>query len=230
MTRVVARRPQKQTEPSPPEVIKGITVVDGGLWSTRKPCVIGIDASLSKFALAALCPEDNTYRVWLLQPEKAGGPKGVQRLVLIRRWLDWILHDIRLRCSETLHIALEGPSYASVNNAAVLGELAGTTKLELIESYGVVNIVAYPTIVAPGTLKKFITGSGTSDKNLILLAVFRKWAVGLNDDNQADAYGLARLASAIVTGTTAHSYEQEIVTKIARNTEWEQPKSSSQKT
>jgi Holliday junction resolvasome RuvABC endonuclease subunit len=50
------------------------------------------------------------------------------------------------------------------------------------------------SIIAPGTLKKFVTGDGRAKKDLMLLKVFKKWGVEFADDNLADAYSLARLA------------------------------------
>ncbi len=49
-------------------------------------------------------------------------------------------------------------------------------------------------VVAPGTLKKFVTGDGRAKKDLMLLKVYKKWGVEFDDDNLADAYSLARFA------------------------------------
>ena len=55
------------------------------------------------------------------------------------------------------------------------------------------NNIAY-NIIAPGTLKKFVTGKGTAKKELMLLKTYKKWKVEFEDNNLCDAYGLARLA------------------------------------
>ena len=49
-------------------------------------------------------------------------------------------------------------------------------------------------VIAPGTLKKFVTGKGNSKKDLMLLKTYKKWGVEFEDDNLCDAYGLARMA------------------------------------
>jgi crossover junction endodeoxyribonuclease RuvC len=49
--------------------------------------------------------------------------------------------------------------------------------------------------VPPTSLKKFITSKGNVNKSVVLEKVFRKYGIGseqLQDDNQVDAYGLAR--------------------------------------
>jgi len=52
-------------------------------------------------------------------------------------------------------------------------------------------------IVSPGQIKKFATGNGRSDKSLVVREVYRRWGVEADDDNQADACVLSRLARAL---------------------------------
>jgi len=49
-------------------------------------------------------------------------------------------------------------------------------------------------IIPPTTLKKFITGTGRAQKNLMLLKIYKKFGIEFDSDNIADAYSLARLA------------------------------------
>lgn len=49
-------------------------------------------------------------------------------------------------------------------------------------------------IVAPKSVKKFACGNGNGQKSLILKSVYKNWGVEPDDDNQADAYVLARIA------------------------------------
>lgn len=52
--------------------------------------------------------------------------------------------------------------------------------------------VRYATI-APSTLKKYTTGHGNADKNLMLKEVWKRWNFDAKSDDDADAYSLARL-------------------------------------
>lgn len=52
--------------------------------------------------------------------------------------------------------------------------------------------------VPPTSLKKFVTGKGNSAKNLMLLDVYKRWEFDTEDDNEADAYGLAQFGRAII--------------------------------
>jgi crossover junction endodeoxyribonuclease RuvC len=49
-------------------------------------------------------------------------------------------------------------------------------------------------VIAPPTVKKFVTGKGNAKKELMLLRVYKKWGESFNDNNLCDAYSLARLA------------------------------------
>jgi crossover junction endodeoxyribonuclease RuvC len=52
-------------------------------------------------------------------------------------------------------------------------------------------------IVAPTSLKKFVTGSGRGDKNIMLLEAYKKWGVDCKNDDENDAHALARVAQAL---------------------------------
>jgi Holliday junction resolvasome RuvABC endonuclease subunit len=47
----------------------------------------------------------------------------------------------------------------------------------------------------PPTLKKYVTGSGKGNKNVMLQRVYRNWGAQFTDDNLADAFGMAHMIS-----------------------------------
>lgn len=56
-----------------------------------------------------------------------------------------------------------------------------------------------PFLLAQSTsLKKFATGSGKAEKNMVLLSVFRRFEVEATNDNEADAIALLFLGRALV--------------------------------
>jgi crossover junction endodeoxyribonuclease RuvC len=84
---------------------------------------------------------------------------------------------------------IEGPAFGMKNTNCIwqLGELAGIVKQYLyLHEFKVL-------IVPPTTLKKFITGKGNAKKDMMMLAVYKKYGVEFADDNQCDAYALARM-------------------------------------
>lgn len=53
-------------------------------------------------------------------------------------------------------------------------------------------------IVAPTTLKKFITGKGVGPKDQMMMEVYKRYGVTLTDNNICDAYGLAMIGTALL--------------------------------
>jgi Holliday junction resolvasome RuvABC endonuclease subunit len=54
-------------------------------------------------------------------------------------------------------------------------------------------------LIAPKTLKMFVTGNGNAGKPLMLEQTYRRWKVGsevLQDDNQVDSFGLCKIGQA----------------------------------
>lgn len=86
-------------------------------------------------------------------------------------------------------VYIEGPAYQSAGQVILqMGAIHFFTRLYLYK-----HKVNYK-VIAPGTLKKFVTGKGNSKKDIMLLKTFKKWGVEFEDNNICDAYGLARMA------------------------------------
>jgi crossover junction endodeoxyribonuclease RuvC len=107
-----------------------------------------------------------------------------KRMTYIIDELSFIPKIVRLK-----RVYIEGPSFASTGQAVLqMGALHYLIRIFLYRKK-----VKYK-IIAPGTLKKFITGSGAAKKEQMLLHIYKKWNVEFKDNNTADAYSLARLA------------------------------------
>lgn len=77
-------------------------------------------------------------------------------------------------------------------------------------------------VVAPKSLKKFITGNGNAKKNVIIKSVFTKWGYNLSSDNVADASGLANFAKTFYRlqnegEIELFKYEKEVFEKYNTN-------------
>lgn len=170
----------------------------------NKKCWVGIDQSYSGFAITLL-GEDNSYKTTVAKFESSG----VERLVEIQNHLKSTLEEA-LNCCEVSDVAMEGYAYGREFGVAQSGELGGAVKLAL---YGMENLNRgkHPLIVAPTSLKKYVTGRGNGvQKNQMLLQVYKKWGVEFPDDNAADSYGLAHIAS----GKAKMEYEKDIYQKL----------------
>lgn len=166
---------------------------EGGSASNN-PVYIGIDQSYSGFAITAL--NATGYRTTVFNSEL----RGVDRLLDIQNHLEYTLGNY----PEINDVAIEGYAFGS-QMSNMLGELGGLVKVTL-RRYNF-----YPLIIPPTTLKKYVTGKGTGvPKSQMVLHVYKKWDAEFSDDNAADSYALARLAS----GYANLAYEKEICNKV----------------
>lgn len=145
--------------------------------------IMGIDPSLNSTTYCFLWVrgKPNIGKI------SVGKKRGVPRLLHIERNIEHLLLD----CPPKL-IVIEGYSYASTHQAHQAGELGGILR-RLFHVYGVRWVD-----VPPPTLKKFITGKGNADKNLVLLHVYKRWGLELKNDDEADAFGLAKVGAYLV--------------------------------
>lgn len=153
---------------------------------------IGIDQSLTGFALTILSNDDPTqYLTWVYHSPYYG----IERLVDIRQWLTdtlgyaeehWVVEGV----------GMEGTVLAS-QAALVLGELSATVRLAIYDFFEDGDDRSFPLKVPPMTLKKYAAGKGNAKKQEMLLQIFKRWGIEFNDDNAADSYALARLVGKI---------------------------------
>lgn len=183
----------------------------------REEVVVGLDASLTSYGISVYAPNSGRHATLLFKPKFRGAQRLEEIYDFIQQVAEYLGRNFEVReyVMEAYAMGIRGGQVFSI------GEGGGVTKLALVKWYGSDEAVAYPTLVSTSALKKFVTGKGVGKKNEILLAVYRKWGVDFGgQDDMADAFGLARVGSALLSGTTEHLYEQEVVNNLERNTEW----------
>jgi len=143
---------------------------------------VGVDQSLTNTAFVCLNSEANIVsKVNIFTT-----PEDVieDRLQEIQDSLESFLGEVKPE-----YVYIEGLSFQSKGQSvAQLGAIHYILRIFLYQKG--INC----KIVAPTTLKKFVTGKGHSKKELMLKEVYKRWGVDLDDNNLADAYGLARMA------------------------------------
>jgi Holliday junction resolvasome RuvABC endonuclease subunit len=186
---------------------------DGALQGNQE-VAIGIDQSLTGFALSAVSVEfPQQHHTWVYKSPY----KGVERLDDIQTFIFDRLEWLQARGNNIHDIAMESPFLGSPSTLP-LSELAAAVKLFLFGHFYENNNypekqsqhLRTPLVVPPMTLKKYATGKGTSKKQEMLLQIYKRWGVEFLDDNAADAYALARLASE----NSIDSIEAKIVEQI----------------
>lgn len=178
---------------------------DGGLTKEHALIAIGIDQSLTGFALSAVSiAEPEKHLTWVYKSPYFG----IERLADIRQWLidtfDYVSEDHGI-----VDIAMEGSVLAS-HAALVLGELAAVVKMSIYDYFGEDESCRYPLKIPPMTLKKYASGKGNAKKQEMLMQIYKRWGIEFNDDNAADAYALGRLAG----GLKIDKVEEAIVEQI----------------
>jgi hypothetical protein len=123
------------------------------------------------------------------------------------------------------HVVMEAYGFAS-QKGHTIGEGGGAVKLALLSALGANNKAAYPSTVAPNTLKKFVTGSGGkgSEKSDMKLATFKKWGAEFKDDNECDAFCLAQMGLVLVrldARPALAQYADEALAKVTLHAEWD---------
>lgn len=179
--------------------------MQGSLWdASPRKVAVGIDQSYSGFGFAAVSTEgDLDHGCALLK----GTGEGAARLVGIRLELDNLVSSLLMAGHEITAVAMEGYANGAKFGRELAGELGGMVKTYLFESLPFVPV----HVVPPTRLKKYVTGKGTGvQKNQMLLQVYKKWGVEFHDDNLADAFSLAHLAS----GRALLSYEREVYSQL----------------
>ena len=159
---------------------------------------LGLDTSARSTGLAIITPVSSTPLVLTnIQP---GIRREGERLAYIRSEILRLCagHSIMQAC-------IEGYSFGSTHQAFTLGEVAGVAKATLAE-------LKIPlAIVAPTALKKFVSGNSSAEKPAMSASILAKWSVVVDQNDQADAYGLARVASAFHLGRSAVRSEMEVI-------------------
>jgi len=148
----------------------------------RDPMFVGVDPSFNGFAIIVLDKDANIVEQMLFGSDSKTEPE--DRLIELEKQYSFIPNIMCLHS-----VCIEGPSYMS-NGAFALQMGALHFMMRIMFKKKGVNF----KVVAPGTLKKFVTGKGNAKKDLMLLNVYKKWGVEFENDNLADAYGLARMA------------------------------------
>jgi Holliday junction resolvasome RuvABC endonuclease subunit len=148
----------------------------------KDPMFVGIDPSYNGFAIVIVDGKGEIVEKKLIQTDSK--KECEERIIDLEKEFKFIPN---IFCLHSVYI--EGPSYSS-NGQFILQMGALHYYLRIFLTKKDVKF----SVIAPGTLKKFIAGDGRAKKDLMLLKTYKKFGVEFEDDNLCDAYGLARFA------------------------------------
>jgi crossover junction endodeoxyribonuclease RuvC len=155
----------------------------------------GLDLSLT--ATGVVCLIDGKLSDSIIFTSKKTDKLPVNELKRIDSLAKNIVSYVKDRATnENCIIAIEGLALYARNTTALV-QLAG---LNYFVRKGIMFEVLCPfVIVTPTSLKKYVTGKGNAKKNSMFLEVYKRWGESFDDDNLADAYGLAKIATALIS-------------------------------
>lgn len=149
---------------------------------------IGLDLSLTHTGFVAVDDKGKIISREVIK-SKPVGDKPMDEICRIIEISDKIIHNIAESLNGNITknvICIEGLAYMAQGTS--LTQLAGLNYLIRAQLF----YYELPfIIIAPTTLKKFITGSGKGDKDMMMMAVYKNYKFESTDNNECDAYSLA---------------------------------------
>lgn len=165
---------------------------------------LGIDQSLQHTGLAIVDERAKIVKTAALIV--AGKLSGAERLHRIVQDFRMFLHGHPILAG-----CIEGYSVQSTNRPFDLGEVSGVFRCEYYSLFR-----HEPQVVPPTSLKKFVTGVSGAEKDLMVSTVKSKWGLESDDDNIADAVGLAQMARSAHLEEFSSRSQHEAVHKLQR--------------
>ena len=166
--------------------------------------VLGIDLSLTATGIIRL--EDETILDSQLIKTKKNGDKPTEEVKRLVSIVDQIKTDgVEL-------VAIEGLAFMARNTSSLvqLSALNYFVRKKLMDEE--IPFV----IVAPSSLKKFITGKGNSGKDIMFLETYKRYGESFTDDNLCDAFALSKVAEALINKKIKPTKFQEEVLDLVR--------------
>lgn len=163
--------------------------------------VIGVDLSLTGTGVIVL-------RNGKIICEKLIKTKPVEGVLAELHRLREIVEGVMGVVEKPRLAVIEGLAFLAAGHTTAYAQLVGLNYLlrDRLERSGCPFV-----IVAPSSLKKFVTGKGNAQKNVILMEIYKRWHVSFSNDNLGDAYGLAKIGEGLVAAPKLTQTQVEVV-------------------
>lgn len=178
-------------------------------------CVIGIDPSLTGFALVALYENGQSKELEFGSPPAKSLHARIDRY---KKMADKAEAFIKEHIPELCLI--EGYAFAAKGKSVItLGEFGGVIRDRIV------GLADSTVEIAPTMLKRFLTGRGNASKMDVVQKLARKLDRNFPSDNIADGFGLALLGAAVLEfrgHRLLTQYEKDAVSLASRQIQQEQ--------
>lgn len=150
--------------------------------------IVGLDLSLTHTGYCALNEKGEVLISGVLKSKPCGKTPTdeIHRITKISEDTIAFISNV-LPAIEPDLVMIEGLAFMAKNTTA-LAQLSG---LNYIIRATLVELKWPFCIIAPTSLKKFITGSGKGDKDMMMMKVFKEYGFEAMDNNENDAYAMA---------------------------------------
>lgn len=162
---------------------------------------LGIDLSLVGTGIILL--EKGKIKSRQLITSKPTGDLPINELKRIRKIIEEIEDIVTTEMPDIA--VIEGLAFMARNTTALvqLSALNYMTR-SLLFDYKIPFV-----IVAPTSLKKFITGNGSAKKDVMLIEVYKRYGVSILNDNECDAYGLSQIGLALLNANSKNTNKKQ---------------------
>jgi Holliday junction resolvasome RuvABC endonuclease subunit len=171
---------------------------------------VGLDLSLTGTGFCVKRGSKLEMRTIKTNPRTA--VNDLARLEYIRDTiLDLIPKSVSLICVEDYFVPYNPKQIGAAIDLIGLGMVVRVALYRLGLPFFVIN---------NNQLKKYVTGKGSGQKSLILMAAYKRWGVEAKDDNQADSAVLSYIAEGLQAKMDGHdvsslpSYQVEVLKKV----------------
>lgn len=130
--------------------------------------------------------------------------------------MDWICRKVLQLlpgAGSPVKVFIEGFAFGAKGQA--IYEIAGLGYIvRLALRYRGVDVIEVP----PAMLKKFATGKGNANKEIIIREVFRRWNFEARDNNEADAFVLGQIGLCLAgLSEPATEFQRAVVRDLQKN-------------
>lgn len=157
------------------------------LCPTVKPAVyVGLDQSYTGSGLVMFDVDGKLINHTLI--ESKPGPKPMDQIDRITGIFQSVYDFVNAnRNGLPVCVVMEDFAYAQANQMAALGGLGWFLRIMMARAGW--NFATCSTSI----LKKVATGKGNSEKEVVMMCVYKRWTFESSDNNVADAYVLGKL-------------------------------------
>jgi crossover junction endodeoxyribonuclease RuvC len=169
----------------------------------NKMIIIGLDISLTGTGVVVLENENVKHELLIKSkpPIEKNNVTEIERLTLIRDKMISVIKE-------------NPPDLVVIEGMAFMAKGTSLTQLSYlnyaIRAYLWENHIRF-LLVAPPSLKKFITGHGKAEKEEIMEIIFTKYHIAATDNNIADAFSLAVIGRTFLMDSAVEKHQKEVL-------------------